>query len=218
MSIQRFDPFRDALSLRDAMNRLFEESFIHPAQAGALPAGTALGFPIDLEDSQDAFALRASLPGFRPEEVDVTVVGDTLTIRAEHRDQQGQENRNYLLRERRVGAVVRTLTLPERVQADQAQARFEDGELLLTLPKAPENRPRQIQINVGGQQQLGGGQQGTGGQQHGAASDQAQVEQARGTQTGPATGPGQHGGQGEPIPQVQEGLRQQGGPEAREGQ
>ncbi len=220
MSIQRFDPFRDVLSLRDAMSRLFEESFVRPASFGTHPAGTALGFPVDIEQGQSEYILRASLPGFSPEEVNVTVTGDVLTIRAEHRQQQ-EQNRNYLVRERRVGAVVRTIALPERVQADAAEARFENGELVLTLPTAPENRPTRIQISASGsQQQPGGGAQGEqdagtgsgGDQQQGAASDQAQVQSA-GTQTGPATGPGQHGGQGEPIPQVQEGLQQQGGGE-----
>ncbi len=213
MSIQRFDPFRDVLSLRDAMSRLFEESFVRPVAAGALPAGAALGFPVDIEQGQNEYIVRASLPGFGPEEVNVTLTGDVLTIRAEHRQQQ-EQNRNYLVRERRVGAVVRTIALPERVQVEAAQARFENGELVLTLPTAPENRPTQIQINVGSQQ-LGGGQQQAGGaqgEQQGVASDQAQL-QSSGAQTGPATGPGQHGGQGEPIPQVQAGLQQQGGGE-----
>ena len=199
MSIQRFDPFREMLSLRDAMSRLLEESFVRPAAVGALPAGTALGFPVDVEQGQNEYIVRASLPGFAPEEVDVTLTGDVLTIRAEHRRQQERQDRNYLVRERRAGAVVRTIALPERVRADQAQARFENGELVLTLPTAPESRPTRIQINAGG-----------GRQQQGAASDQAQVRPS-GVQAGPDTGPGQHGGQGEPIPQVQAGLQQGGG-------
>jgi hypothetical protein len=111
-----------------------------------------------------------------------------------------------------VGTVARTLALPEQVQADAAQARFEHGELVLTLPKAEENRPRQIPVNFGGERQAQPGAVAASADQSqaGAASDQARVDQSSGVQTGPATGPGQHGGQGEPIPQVAAGLQQGG--------
>ncbi len=156
MSMQRWDPFREALSLRDAMNRLFEESFVRPS-TGMAGTGTALGLAMDLEESQDEYVVRASLPGFRPEDVHITVTGDVLTIRAEHGGEEERKDRNYLLRERRMGAVSRTISLPTRVQADQAQARYENGELILTLPKAEEVKPRQIQIGVQGRQELSGG-------------------------------------------------------------
>jgi HSP20 family protein len=159
MSLQRFDPFREALTLRDAMNRLFEESFVRPGSAPSGQLGTGYGLAIDLEESPEGYTVRASLPGFKPEDVNVQLVGDTLSISAQSTQEQerGGEGGNYLLKERRFGSVSRTITLPQRVQADQAQARFEHGELVLTLPKAEENKPRQIKIDVQGRQELAGG-------------------------------------------------------------
>lgn len=160
MSLQRFDPFREVLTLRDAMDRLFQESFVRPGgMVAAGQPGSGYGLALDLDESPEGYTVRASLPGFKPEDVNVQVVGDTLSISAQYNQEQEkkQEGRNYLLRERRMGAVSRTVTLPQRVQADQAQARFENGELVLTLPKAPEVRPRQIKIDVQGRQELAGG-------------------------------------------------------------
>lgn len=153
MTIQRWDPFRDVLSLRDAMNRLFEDSYVRPATMGT---GTAVGLALDLEETENEYVVRASLPGFKPEDVNINVVGDTLTIQAQHSGEQERKGDSYLLRERRIGSLSRTVTLPQRIQADQAQAHFENGELILTLPKAEDTKPRQIKINVQGRQELAG--------------------------------------------------------------
>lgn len=151
MSIQRWDPFREALTLRDAMNRLFEDSFVRPTN---LPTGTAYGLALDMEENDDGYTVRASLPGFKPEDVHVSITGDVLTIQANRDEQQEQTGKNYLVRERRTGSVSRTVTLPQRVESEKADARFENGELVLTLPKAEETKPKQIKINVQGRQEL----------------------------------------------------------------
>lgn len=157
MSLQRFDPFREALTLRDAMNRLFEDSFVRPSSTQSAQLGTGYGLALDVEESGDNYTVRASLPGFKPEDVQVQVVGDTLSISAQYNSEQESNENNYLLKERRMGSVSRTITLPQRVQSDQAQATFDNGELTLTLPKAEEVRPRQIKIDVQGRQELSGG-------------------------------------------------------------
>ena len=155
MSIERWDPLRETLSLRDAMDRLLQESVVWPAaRAGEQGVGLAL----DLEESADEYTIRAALPGFRPEEVDVSALGDTLTIRAERRGEEERTGRNYLIRERRAGAVTRAIALPQPVDADRARARFEHGELVLTLPKAEGSTPRRIPIGgQAGQGRLSGG-------------------------------------------------------------
>ena len=174
MSMQRWDPFREALTLRDAMNRLFEDSVVRPSTLGT---GTAVGLALDLAESADEYTIRASLPGFRPEDVNITVTGDTLTIQAEYKGDEERKGTNFLLRERRLGSFSRTVTLPQRVQADQAQARFENGELILTLPKAEEVKPKQIQINVQGRQELSGGTAQHQGQQEQSGSTQQESVQ-----------------------------------------
>lgn len=166
MTLQRFDPFREGLSLRDAMNRLFEDSYVRPAVPGV---GTMLGLPLDLEESEDGYTVRASLPGFSPDDVNISVTGDTLTIQAQHKGNQERKGGNYLLRERRIGSVTRTIQLPTRLQADAAQATYENGELVLTLPKAEDVKPKQVQISVGGQGQLQTGSPVPSDQSHVAA-------------------------------------------------
>ncbi len=151
MSIQRWEPFRDTLSLRDALGRLLEESVVWPATPGG---GAGLGPALDLEESPDAYTVRAALPGFRPEEVDVSLLGDTLTIQAARTREEERQERQYLIRERQAGAVRRTIVLPGRVDADRVQSRYEHGELVLTLPKTEESKPRRIAIGGQGRQRL----------------------------------------------------------------
>lgn len=154
MSIQLRDPFQDTLRLRDAMDRLFEESVVAPL---TIRAGSGLDMALDVEESPDAYTVRAALPGFHPEEIDVSMLGDTLTIRAERRGEEERKDRNYLIHERRYGAVMRSFTLPQRVDPDKVQARYEHGELVLTAPKTEDSKPRRIAISGQGQQQLSGG-------------------------------------------------------------
>ena len=112
MSISRGDPFRDMLSLRDAMNQLLEESFIRPSAMGAAARGGAQSLALDVTEQGDAYLVRASLPGVRPEDIQVQVLGDTLTIRAETKGEGERQAGNYLLRERHSGFVQRAVTLP----------------------------------------------------------------------------------------------------------
>ena len=170
MSIQHWDPFRETLSLREAMSRLLEESVVGPASLGS---GTGLGLALDLEEAPDEYTVRAALPGLRPEEINVEVLDDTLTIQAERRGEEERRDRNYLVRERRVGAITRTIRLPQRVDADKVQARYEHGELVLTLPKAAGSAARRI--TIGGQ-----GQQLTGGTPYQYGYDAAGSDQYRG--------------------------------------
>lgn len=163
MTYNVWDPFRGALSLRDAMDQLIEGSFVHPAGW----TGGSYAMPLDVSETPESFWVEAALPGFNPEDISVSVTGDTITIHAEHNGQEEQENHNYLLRERRFGTVDRSITLPTRVQADQVEAQYVNGELILSLPKAEDVKPRQISISVGGQAQLAGNTE-SGGEQKAA--------------------------------------------------
>ena len=150
MSISRWDPWGDIVSLREAMNNLLEESFVRP-RPGAAGGGVAAGLAIDLRENADAFVITASVPGVAPDDVDITVLGDTLRIsgeRREDREQQGEEGR-WIVRERRFGAFERTISLPTTVKADRAAAEFKDGVLTITLPKADEAKPRTIPVRAG---------------------------------------------------------------------
>ncbi len=146
MTLRVWDPIRDVTSLHSAMDRLFQDAWVRP---NSWVTGYGFGLPVDLVETPDEYIVKAALPGFHPDDVNLSVTGDTLTIQAEFKDQHEPENANYLLRERRMGNITRSFTLPVQVDADKAQARYENGELILTLPKAEEVKPRQIQISMG---------------------------------------------------------------------
>jgi HSP20 family protein len=144
MAIERWDPLHEAVSLRDAMNSLLQESFIRP---GSFRSQDGLGtLPLDIGETKDEYVIKASLPGVRPEDVQITVHGDTLTIRGESRAEEEKSGRAWHLRERRSGVFQRSVALVSPVDADKAQAQFDHGVLTLTLPKSEHAKPKQIKI------------------------------------------------------------------------
>jgi len=153
LATQRPDPFGEIVSLRDAMSRLMEESFIRPRTVIRGPGAAALDVPIDLYDTGDAFVLRAMVPGARPEDVQPTVLGNTLQIKGHVDMHQADPTHDvsWLVHEVPHGAFIRTITLPQRVDPEGASATFEAGILTLRLPKAEESRPRQIKITTANQ-------------------------------------------------------------------
>lgn len=168
MALSRWEPFREMISLREAMDRLFEESFIWPSRLIGTSGRTM--FPLDVRERDDNYEIRAELPGVRPEDLDITVQGGMLTIRAQTRQEEERPGENWILRERRTGIYERSITLPTSVDVDQAQARFEHGVLHLTLPKAAEARPKRIPI--------------------GGPTGRAVAEPTAGSGTTPSTAPG----------------------------
>ncbi|MGA8352128.1 MAG: Hsp20/alpha crystallin family protein [Isosphaeraceae bacterium] len=146
MAIQHWEPLREMVSLRDAMNSLLQESFVRPV--GLMGNGAAL-LPLDIAETEDEFIVKASLPGVRPEDVHITAHGDTLTIRGEMKAEEEKKGEHYHLRELRQGHFQRTVTLSTPISADKAQAQFENGVLTLKLPKAEEAKPKEIKIGGG---------------------------------------------------------------------
>jgi HSP20 family protein len=147
MAIEGWNPFQDAISLREAMNSLLQDSFVRPG--GSPPQAGHAPLPLDVCETENAFVVKASLPGVKPDHVQITVHGDTLTIRGESKVEEEKKGEHWHLRERRLGTFQRALTLATPVNSDKAQADFEDGVLTLTLPKAESARPRQIKIGGG---------------------------------------------------------------------
>jgi len=142
----RWDPFREMTSLRDAMDRLFEESFVRPSRFFA--DGGRGQLPIDMYQTANEVVVKATLPGFKPDEVDISVTGDTLNIKAEHKEEQEIKDEDYFYRERRYGSFMRSVPIPVQVKSDKAEAVFENGVLTLTLPKAEEVKPKQIKVKA----------------------------------------------------------------------
>jgi HSP20 family protein len=152
----RWDPFRDAMSLREAMDRLLEQSVISPRGPGAQARGS-LTLPIDLWETSDSLVLRVPLPGVKPEaeDLDISVDGNVLTIRASLPGVAGEDSEapgegiRWIAREVPRGEARRRIELPIAVEADAATAHFANGLLLLTFPKAQAARPRRINVTPG---------------------------------------------------------------------
>lgn len=149
MNIVRWDPFRDMVSLRQAMDRLMEDSFVRPSRALRLMGEEA--FPaIDVYQKPEELVVKASLPGLKPEEVDITISGDTLTITGETKADEEVKREDYIYQEHRYGAFTRSLALPPDLRTDKAEASFDNGVLTLTIPRAEEVKPKTVKVTTKG--------------------------------------------------------------------
>ncbi len=147
MSLSRWDPFRETISLREAMDRLFEESFIRPSEGASWREG-ALTIPVDMYETDEDMVVSAAVPGLKPEDVDISITGNTLTLNGEFRSEEEGERGNVHFQERRYGKFQRSMSLPANTNAEEVDAVFEDGVLKITLPKAEEAKPKQIPVTV----------------------------------------------------------------------
>lgn len=145
MSLIRWEPFEELASLREAMDRL-EESFFGPRRRWLAPL--EVRFPIDMYETEDEVMVEANLPGIKPEDVDVTITGNTIRIKGEAKAEREIKRENYLRQERRYGAFSRSISLPTGLETDKAEATFESGVLKLTIPKAEEIKPKAIEVKV----------------------------------------------------------------------
>jgi HSP20 family protein len=143
VNIVRWEPFREMMSLRQAMDQLFDDSFVRIPH---LRGDGLWGLPIDMYQTKDDLVVKATLPGVKPEEVDISITDNTLTIKGEHKEEQETKEDDYLYRERYYGAFNRSVAIPVKVKGEKAEATFEEGVLTLTIPKADEIKPRQVKI------------------------------------------------------------------------
>lgn len=144
MTVTRWSPLRDIITLRQAMDRLYDDSFVRPASWREGLSERQFRLPLDVYTTPDEIVVTASLPGLTADEVDITIDGDSLTIRGELRPPL--ENVEYLFQERAFGTLSRTLTLNVPVDTAKAEAAFENGVLTLTLPKAEVSKPKVITV------------------------------------------------------------------------
>ena len=145
-NLTRWDPFGD---MRTTMDRLFDEGFSRPWRL--VPATTEVEstFPVEVSETDEALEVKASLPGINPDDVDVTITNDVLTIKAAHEKKTAEKKKDFYRREIRYGSFHRALSLPVSIDADKAEASFDNGILQLKLPKAEALRPKQIKVESG---------------------------------------------------------------------
>ena len=141
----RFEPMREMISLREAMDRLFNDAFTTPTMARD---GGWSGPAVDLYQTDDEVVVKAALPGIKADDVQISVTGDLLTLRGEFKQEEEKKDKAYHLREQRFGSFERSFALPTNVIADKAKAEFENGVLTLTLPKAEEVKPKMITVKA----------------------------------------------------------------------
>jgi HSP20 family protein len=142
-NIQRYNPFSDFVSLREAMDRLFEESFISPRQIG-LWGGRAVGS--NLYETKEGFTLQVPMPGVKPEDVDITVQQDTVSLKWETKSQV-PENATTHWSGFQTGQYQQSFTLPAPINGDGVEAHYNNGILTLNMPKAEHAKARTIKIN-----------------------------------------------------------------------
>ena len=147
MAMDRWDPFREMMSFREAMDRWLQQSIGGTGQP--LSSMRPDSIPVDAVEHDDSFEVRAAVPGVKPEDVEVTVQGERVTIRAEARADEERRGDNWLMREHRFGTMQRSITLPSPVNSEKAEARVENGVLRLRLPKAQGALPRRISVATG---------------------------------------------------------------------
>lgn len=145
--LMRWEPFREMMSLRDAMDKLFEDSFVRPSRL-LWPVLGRGELPIDMYQTDNDVVVKTSIPGLKPEEVDISITGDTLTIKGEHKEEKEAKEQDYFCKELRYGAFSRSVTIPVPVKAEKAEATFENGMLTITLPKAEQAKPKQIKVKA----------------------------------------------------------------------
>ena len=146
-SLIRWQPFDERVSLRDAMDRVFEDSFIRPRWGWIAPTGAA-GLALDMYETKDEVVVKAALPGIKPEEVEVSITGYALTIKGESKEENEVKEKDYIRKERRYGSFARSVTLPSGLKTDKAEATFEDGVLTLKIPKSEEVKPKTIKVKA----------------------------------------------------------------------
>lgn len=145
-NLTRWDPFGD---MRTTMDRLFDEGFSRPWRLIPTSGETEATVPVEVSETDDALEVKASLPGAKPEDVEVTIQNDVLTIKATHEEKTEEKKKDFYRREIRYGSFQRALSLPVSVDSDKAEATFSNGILELKLPKAEAVRPKQIKVGPG---------------------------------------------------------------------
>jgi HSP20 family protein len=149
--VTRLSPlFRDFVTLRDAVDRLFEESFVDPGRFLSIGAGSR-SMPLEIYETPDAVTVKALVPGVAPSDLDVTFQDGLLTIKAKTETPQANDDWTWHLREIGYGEYSRSVSLPAKLDVDKADTRFENGILTLTLPKTAESRPTRISIQPAAQ-------------------------------------------------------------------
>ena len=144
-SILRWEPYRELATMRQMLDRFFDDDFARfPALWERQPG--AMSLALDVVEQEEVFIVKASIPGVPADDVEITLTDNVLTIKGEMKEDKEVKEANYHLRERRFGSFLRSVTLPTTVDADKIEAINENGVLTLKLPKAEAVKPKKIEV------------------------------------------------------------------------
>ena len=143
MTLRVWEPMREAMTLRDAMDRLFEDAWLRRPTEGA---ASAYRLPVEVIEQADKVVVRAPVPGYEPDQIDISIHGDVLTIKGMIEQSEEHAEGNVHVCEWRQGNFQRSVQLPEVVDGDKAQADHKNGVLTIHLPKAPQSIARKIAV------------------------------------------------------------------------
>ncbi len=142
----RWEPAREMMTLREAMDRLFDDAFTRPL---SIRDGWSMASPaIDMYQTENDVVVKATIPGMKAEDVQINIAGDVLTLKGEVKQEEERNDKAWHIREQRFGSFERSVALPTAVKTDKADAVFENGVLTVTLPKADEVKPKTINIKA----------------------------------------------------------------------
>ena len=144
-TLSRWEPTRELQSMRSLMDRFFDEPFFSAPSLWS-QRGDTFPVPLDLVEEEGQYIVKASMPGVNPEEVEITLADNMLTIKGESKQESDEDKGNYHVRERRYGSFMRQIALPMSVKTDEVEATHENGVLTLRLPKMEAVKPKKIAV------------------------------------------------------------------------
>ena len=147
-NMTRWEPAREMMTLREAMDHLFNDAFTRPFSMMRDGGANWSSPAIDMYQTENEVVVKSAVPGFKADEVQIHVTEDVLTIKGELKQDEEKKDRSWQIREHRWGAFERSISLPTAVTSDRARADFENGILTITLPKSEKVKPKTITIHA----------------------------------------------------------------------
>jgi HSP20 family protein len=151
-NLTRWEPFREMAEMRRNMDQMMERFFDEPFFANFATRtpreNGAWSLPLDLAEDAESYVVKASAPGINPDDIEITLTDNVLTIKGESKEESENKESNWHVRERRYGRFMRSIALPTPIETEKVEATNEHGVLTLRLPKAQAVKPKKIAVKT----------------------------------------------------------------------